>query len=104
MQERFSTALREGMDVYDVNGNKVGKVGKIFQPAAVSSTASTSAELTGRPYLKVDTGFLGLGQDLYIPADALSDVSANSVTLTIEKDRIGAMDWDHRPEWLRDES
>jgi hypothetical protein len=91
------------MDVYDVNGDKIGKVGKIYQPAAVSSTASTHAEPAGRSYLKVDTGFLGLGKDLSIPADAVRDVNDDRVTLTMDKDRLDAMGWDHRPDWLRDE-
>lgn len=103
MEERFSTALQKGMDVYDVNGDKIGKVGKIYQPAAVSSTASTHAEPASRSYLKVDTGFLGLGKDLYIPADAVRDVNGDRVTLTTDKDRLDAMGWDHRPDWLRDE-
>ena len=103
MHERFFSSIREHMDVYDANGDKVGTVGKIYRPAAVGSTASTYAEPTGRPYLKVDTGFLGLGKDLYIPADAISDVSGDRVMLSTDKDHLDAMGWDHRPDFLRDE-
>lgn len=103
MQEHFFAAINEGVEVCDLNGDKVGKVGRIYQPAAVTSTAATSAEPTGQPYLKVDTGFLGLGKDLFIPGSAISDVTAECVLLNVDKDRIDAMGWDRRPDWLRDD-
>ena len=40
MQERFDAVLREGMDVYDFKGGRVGKVSKIYWPASVSSSAN----------------------------------------------------------------
>jgi hypothetical protein len=61
MLERFSAMLREDMDVIDANGDKVGKIGKIYQPAAVPST-STVAKPASQAYMKVDTGFLGLAR------------------------------------------
>jgi uncharacterized protein DUF2171 len=102
MHERYFTALREDMDVYDMKGDKVGKVGKIYQPTAVSST-STRAQPTGRAYFKVDTGFLGLGKDLYIPSDAISNVTNDRVVVATDKDRLDTMGWDQRPAWLRDD-
>src|SRR4051812_43704072 len=104
MHERLFSSIREHMDVYDTNGDKVGTVGKIYQPATVSSTASSYAEPTGRAYSKVDTGFLGLGKDLYIPAGAIADVSRDRVMLSVHKDTIDAKGWDHKPDFLRDES
>ena len=101
MPERFSSMLREGMDIYDTNGDKVGKLGKLYQPTRVSSTASSIGEATGRAYMKVDTGFLGLGKDLYIPADTISDVTGDRVTLNTAKDHFEAMGWDRQPDFLR---
>ena len=103
MRDRFFAAISEGMDVCDLDGDKVGKVGKIYQPSAVSSTTATAAEPSGEPYLKVDTGFLGLGKDLFIPGSAISDVTDERVMLNVDKDRIDAMGWDRRPDWLRDD-
>jgi hypothetical protein len=94
--------LREGMDVIDANGDKVGKIGTIYQPTAVSSTASTVAEPTGRTYMKIDTGLLGLGKHLYIPADAVGDVTDDRVFLTTDKAHVEAMGWDHQPDFLHD--
>ena len=101
--DRFTSMLSKDMDVYDANGDKVGKIGSIYQPAAVSSAASRVGEATGRTYFKVDTGFLGLGKDLYILADAISDVTGDRVILNTDKDHLDAMGWDHRPDFLRDD-
>jgi hypothetical protein len=51
----------------------------------------------------VDTGFLGLGKDLYIPASAISDVTADRIYLNVDKDRLDDLGWDRRPEWLVNE-
>ena len=105
MQERFAAALAEGMDVHDLKGNKVGTVGKIYRPAAATASSTAAPGTFAAPpsgadqYLKVDTGFLGLGKDLYIPTSAVSDVSGERVTLTVDKDRLDEMGWDRRPEW-----
>ena len=102
MLERFSAMLRENMDVVDANGDHVGKIGTLYQPTAVSSTASTYAEPTGRTYMKVDTGILGLGKHFYIPADAIGDVTNDRVFLTADKAHFEAMGWDREPEFIRD--
>jgi hypothetical protein len=102
MLERFSAMLREDMDVIDANGDKVGTIGRIYQPAAVPSTTSTVANPASQAYMKVDTGFLGLGKDLYIPADVISDVTADRVFLNMDKDHFDAMGWDHKPDFIRD--
>ena len=99
--DRFSSMLRKDMDVYDAKGDKVGKVGEIYQPTAVSSTTSSVGQATGRTYFKVDTGFLKLGEDLYIPADEITDVTGDRVILNTDKDHLDAMGWDHRPDFLR---
>ena len=106
MQERFATALAEGMDVYDTGNDKVGTIGGIYRPAsAVSPTGTSPATYAepnagAEPYFKVDTGFLGLGKDLFIPAGAVADVTGNRVTLNVDKDRVKEMGWDQRPTWI----
>jgi hypothetical protein len=102
MQDRFFGNIRKGMDVMDVDGDKIGTVDEIFQPAAVSSTASTTGEATGEPILKVETGFLGLGKDYYVPSSAVRDVTAERVVLGVDKDELDTLGWDTRPRWLND--
>jgi hypothetical protein len=102
MQNRFFGNIREGMDVMDVDGDKVGTVDKIFQPAAVSSTASTTGTMAGEPILKVETGFLGLGTDYYVPASAVRDVTTERVVLNVNKDEFDNTGWDTRPSWIND--
>jgi hypothetical protein len=102
MLERFSAMLREHMDVIDANGDKVGTIGQVYQPVAIPSTTSTFAQPHSQAYMKVDTGFLGLGKDLYIPADVISDVTGDRVFLNLDKDRFDDIGWDREPDWLKD--
>ena len=102
MRDRFFANIRESMDVVDVDGDKVGTIDKIFQPAAVSSTASRTAEAVGEPTLKVKSGLLGLGTGYYIPASAIRDVTTERVVLSVDKDQVDSMGWDTRPSWISD--
>ena len=38
-----------------------------------------------------------------LPTSAVSDVSGERVTLTVDKDRLDEMGWDRRPEWAPDD-
>jgi hypothetical protein len=96
MREHLFAAINEGMEVCDLNGDKVGKVGKKFH-----STTGSVAEPMEQAHLQIKTGFLGLGKDLFIPGSAISDVAAERVMLNVEKDRVDAMGWNRRPDWLR---
>jgi len=102
MQDRFFGSIRKGMDVVDLDGDKIGTVDKIFQPAAVTSTASSTAEPAGQPVFKVETGILGLGTDYYVPASAVRDVSTDRIMLGIDKDELDTAGWDTRPPWIND--
>jgi hypothetical protein len=102
MQHQIFGDMHEGMEVVDLDGDKIGKVDKIFQPAAVSSTASSTAERAGEPILKVSSGLLGLGKDYYIPAGAVRDVTTDRVVLDVDKDAIDTLGWDMRPPWISD--
>jgi hypothetical protein len=102
MQDRFFANIREGMDIVDVDGDKVGTVDTILQPAAVSSTTSSTAEPAGEPVLKVKSGLLGLGTAHYIPAGAVRDATAERVVLSVDKDELNGLGWDTRPPWIDD--
>lgn len=100
MQDRFFATISKGMTVEDADGDKIGTVGAIFQPAQVSSTAATTSPAGGEAIMQVDTGFLGLGADLYIPAGAIRDVTTDRIILTVDKDRVEMMRWDQKPAWI----
>ena len=74
--------VREGMDVLDRNGDKIGKAGET---------------LGGGRYFNVDAGFLGM-KEYYVPFEAVTEVQDDAVYVNITKDRLGEMGWDRRPE------
>jgi uncharacterized protein (TIGR02271 family) len=67
----FSNQVREGMDVYDVDGEKIG-------------TIAESAD----GHLRVPSGFLGMGTEHRIPFHAISEVRGNEVHLSVSKDEL----------------
>jgi hypothetical protein len=69
--------VSKGWDVYDANNEKIGEI----------------KEVSGN-HFKIDTGFLGLGKDYYIPFSAISDVSGEKVFISGTKDRLDSMGWD----------
>src|SRR5918911_5588955 len=77
-----SGQVREGMDVLDQNGEKIGKAGEM---------------LAGGRYFNVDAGLLGM-KEYYVPLDAVTEVGEDAVYLNVIKDRLGEMGWDRRPE------
>ena len=97
------SAVRKGMDVYDLNDDKIGSVGEVYAGATVgtSATGTTGVSASGN-YLKVDTGFLGLGKDYYVPAEYVSEVIDDKVMLNLTKDAAKTMGWDNKPAALED--
>lgn len=75
--------IHEGMDVLDRNGEKIGKAG----------------ETLGQ-FFNVDAGFLGT-KEYYVPFDAVTEVQDDAVYVNVEKDEIGRLGWDRRPEERR---
>ena len=100
------TRVRKGMDVHDLNGDKVGSVGDVYSMTGATATTSTSASSTSGSgadwYMKIDTGFLGLGKDLYVPARAISNVQDDRIVLDVSKDAIDTFSWDEKPSFVRD--
>ncbi|MBV9170538.1 MAG: YsnF/AvaK domain-containing protein [Chloroflexi bacterium] len=75
-------SVREGMDVLDQNGDKIGKAGET---------------MAGGRYFNVDAGFLGM-KEYYVPLDAVTEVGDDAVYVNTTKDRLETMGWDRRPE------
>ena len=75
-----SDQVREGMDVLDQNGDKIGKAGERLGD-----------------YFNVDAGFLGM-HEYYVPFSAVTEVRKDAVYVNTTKDRLGEMGWDRRPD------
>ncbi len=74
------TMIDSGYEVVGSDGKKIG----------------TIKECTDL-FCHIDTGFLGLGPDYYVPRDAIQDVSAGQVFLNVPSDQVGHMGWDQKP-------
>jgi hypothetical protein len=109
MQEDLFGRVKEAMDVFDRDGDKVGTIGKVYPrvtataQAGFQSPAAGTAPTANDFYIKVDTGFLGLGKDLYIPSSMIDSVTTDAVTVNVDKDELDDMGFDRRPDFLPDD-
>jgi uncharacterized protein (TIGR02271 family) len=81
MDTRVYEQVHEGMDVLDIDGDRIGKAGEV---------------LGDGQYFNVDAGFLGT-KEYYVPFSAVRDVSGDAVYLNVDKDDLDAQGWDQRP-------
>lgn len=81
MARNWSNQIREGMDVLDTSGEKIGKAGEI---------------MPGGQAIKVDTGLFGLGGEYYIPFSAVREVREKSIFVNVAKDELDRQGW-HTP-------
>ncbi|MBV9131344.1 MAG: DUF2171 domain-containing protein, partial [Chloroflexi bacterium] len=79
MQTSFYRQVHEGMEVLDVNGEKIGMCGE-----------------TLGSYFNVDAGFLGTNE-YYVPFNAIANVTDDTIRLNVRKDQIDSMGWHQRP-------
>jgi hypothetical protein len=86
------------MDVCDLGGEKVGTIAHVYRQEPVLAGGHAGA---GEPPLEemmeVKTGFLGLGQHLYIPLSAIEDVLSDCVFLSRNKADLEQLNWGERP-------
>jgi uncharacterized protein (TIGR02271 family) len=80
MHNAYHSQVHEGMEVLDVDGQKIGMCG----------------ETLGN-YFNVDAGFLGM-KEYYVPFSAITDITDDSIFLNVGKDQMSGMGWDRRPE------
>jgi hypothetical protein len=99
MQDDRWLRLHEGMTVEDADGDNIGTVKGIVQPATVASvqTADTTVQTGGEVYLKVHSGLPLIGKTLYIPSSAVRDVSGDRVILIVDESSVDEQGWDHLP-------
>ncbi len=82
MARDWSNQIREGMDVVDTSGEKIGKAGEI---------------MPGGQSFKVDTGLFGLGGEYYVPFSAVREVRDKSIYVNVAKDELDRQGWNSPP-------
>jgi len=101
MSGRWTGLVHDGMDVLDVDGDKVGRVEDVFQSedrrAAAPPDATAGPATAAQLFMRVATGFLGLGHRVYIPESAIRDIQSDCVLLTVDKDDIDRLGWGRQP-------
>jgi hypothetical protein len=107
MNEQHVGRMRPDMDVCDRDGRKIGTLARVYRDEfanAMVAAGVAPGEVVGtrpsRPgILEVKTGPLGLGEHLYIPIDAIRDVSEAGVFLAQRKHELAA-EWHREPDFL----
>ncbi len=91
MAKSFASQVSDGMDVYDSNEDKIGTVHEVYDASAAEKSSS------GGGYLRVPTGFLGMGKEHHIPFSAIGDVRDGRIHLSVAKDRLDDLGFDALP-------
>ncbi|MGI9146512.1 MAG: YsnF/AvaK domain-containing protein [Chloroflexota bacterium] len=91
MAKNFSSQVTDGMEVVDANEEKVGTVHEVYDAPAAEKSSS------GGGYLRVPTGFLGMGKEHHIPFSAIRDVRQDHIYLSVMKDRLDELGYDAAP-------
>ena len=76
MAKGFRDQVLEGMDVFDLDNQKVGTVAE-----------------TAEAYLRVPTGFLGMGKEHYIPLSRIRSVDGDVIHLTVTRDGLDELEY-----------
>src|SRR5438045_578121 len=86
------------MDVYDANGDKVGTVDEVYDAhGEMAGTGAATRSASGGGYLRVPTGFLGLGREHHIPFSAVQNVEGDRIYLKIGRDELDRLGYDQPP-------
>jgi hypothetical protein len=102
VQDDLVVQIQKGMEVEDADGDKVGKVDTVYQPARVVANASGAVVPAGEAYLKVHAGLPIIGTTYYIPSSAIRTVTGERVILEVDETRLDERGWDQRPSWIDD--
>jgi len=102
MQDRYIGRLEPGMDVCDLDGEKVGTIGHVYRHEQASVTAGESnvASMPREDIIEVKTGVFGLGKHYYVPFSAIQDVTTGCVFVNQRKDDVDTLSWDVKPDYL----
>jgi hypothetical protein len=98
-EQKYLGRLEPGMDVCDLNGDKVGTIARVYRHDLAADTSAV-ATLPREDVLEVKTGLLGLGKHYFVPFDAIQDVTTGCIFVKEPKERIDDMGWEVRPDYL----
>jgi hypothetical protein len=102
MQESQLMWIKPDMAVYDREGHTLGTVSHVYRHSLVA--AGDNAGLWhADDRIEVSTGLLGLGRHLFIPLDAIADVTHESLVVKQSKHEIDDLGWDTKPTALAEE-
>ncbi len=77
--------VREGMEVYGCQGEKIGSVGDVHVGSDIAGVTGI-ADAEERSYFEVKSSPLGLGKHLWFEARDIQDVGKKRVTLKYSKE------------------
>lgn len=97
-KKNYIDQLTDGMDIYDVNGDKIGTVDNVYD-----AKGSRDASSSGGGYLRVPTGFLGLGREHHIPFSDIRSVDGDHINLRVSKDDLDNLGYGERPTSIDDD-
>jgi uncharacterized protein (TIGR02271 family) len=99
MAANYIDRLSDGMDVYDSSGDKIGTVDDVYDSAQAGEKSSSS----GGGYLRVPTGFLGLGREHHIPFSAIRSVEGDHINLSVTKNKLDDLGYAESPTSIDDD-
>jgi len=98
MATNYGDRVTDGMDVYDVSGEKIGTVEDVYDTTQAKGRSSS-----GGGYLRVPTGFLGLGREHHIPFSAIRSIKGDQIHLRASKDELDELGYGESPTSADDE-
>jgi hypothetical protein len=94
--EDISRQLRKGMEVYSVDGAKIGKISQIWYGTVSGGPTPTEEETC----IEVHRGFLGR-EHLYLPCHIVAKVDQNKATLNVDEQIVHETpSWHRKPMWI----
>jgi hypothetical protein len=103
MQNPFLGRVAPGMKVFDMSGNKIGEISKVYRYPVLSDSSSGPATVTAQhDIIEVKTGWFGLGQHYYIPTSAIDDGLEESVFISKQREDLDNLGWSVKPSELED--
>jgi hypothetical protein len=98
MQNTFYGRVAPGMKVYDMSGEKIGEIARVYRYPVVSGSRADSPDATSQEDLiDVKTGWFGLGQHYYIPTSAIDDGLEESIFVSKRREDLDDLGWNLKP-------
>ena len=101
MQSTYLGRVAPGMTVYDMAGEKIGTIARVFRytdPTGHAGGAGPSSpSTTPDEVMEVKTGLFGLGHHFYIPTDAIDDGLESAIFVSKPREEFERLGWHEQP-------